>query len=40
MQRPVRPMGVAVIGMPVEDQPQMPFAGYQHPVPLKIRSAS
>jgi hypothetical protein len=25
-------MGVAVIGILVEDQPQVPFAGDQHPV--------
>jgi hypothetical protein len=32
MQRPVRPVRVVVIDVLIEDQPQMPFAGNQHPV--------
>jgi hypothetical protein len=31
-QRPVRPMLVVMIGVLTEDQPQVPFAGEQHPV--------
>lgn len=30
LQRPVRPVSVVVIGVPAQDQAQMPFAGYQH----------
>ena len=32
MQRPVRPVHVAVVGVLAEDQPQVPFASDQHPV--------
>ena len=32
MQRPVRPVAVIVTGILTKDQPQMPFAGDQHPV--------
>ena len=28
----MRPVAVIVIGVLVEDQPQVPFAGYQYPV--------
>ena len=31
-RRPVRPVAVIVIGVLAEDQPQVPFAGDQHPV--------
>jgi len=31
LQRPVRAMLVVVIDVLAEDQPQMPFAGDQHP---------
>jgi hypothetical protein len=32
VQGPVRPVAVIVIGVLVEDEPQVPFAGDQHPV--------
>ena len=32
VQRPVRPMGVVMVGVLAEDQLQVPFAGDQHPV--------
>ena len=32
VQRPVRPVRVVVIDVLIEDQPQVPFAGDQHPV--------
>lgn len=32
LQRPVEAVGVAVIGVFAKDQPQVPFAGDQHPV--------
>src|SRR6266536_3306867 len=32
LQRPVRPVGVVVIGVLAGDEPQMPFTGDQHPV--------
>jgi hypothetical protein len=32
VQRPVWPVGVVVIGIFTEDQPQVPFTGDQHPV--------
>ena len=32
VQRPLRPMRVVVIGVLIEDQPQMPLPGDQHPV--------
>ena len=32
MQGPVRPVGVVVIGVLTQDQPQVPFTGNQHPV--------
>jgi hypothetical protein len=32
VQRPVRPMGVAMVDVLAEDQLQVPFAGDQHPV--------
>ena len=32
MDSPVRPAGVAMAGILAQDQPQVPFAGDQHPV--------
>jgi hypothetical protein len=32
LQRPVRPVGVVMVGVLIKDQPQVPFAGDQHPV--------
>jgi hypothetical protein len=32
LQRPVRPVGVVMIDVLIKNQPQVPFAGDQHPV--------
>jgi hypothetical protein len=32
VQRPVGPMGVVVIGVLAEDEPEMPFTCDQHPI--------
>ena len=32
LQRPVRPVRIVMIGVLGQDQPQVPFAGDQHPV--------
>ena len=32
MQGPVRPILIVVIGVRTQDQPQVPFVGYQYPV--------
>jgi hypothetical protein len=32
VKRPVRPVRVVMVGVLAEDQPQVPFAGDQHPV--------
>ena len=38
LQRPVRPLGVAVVDVLVKDESQVPFAGDQHPVRYSRRA--
>jgi hypothetical protein len=40
VERPVWPVGVVVIGVLAEDEPQMPFTSDQHPIRPARRSAA